>query len=104
MAYRKKTLRSIPETTRKLARLLNELESTARRIRNLIPEIQRLEREAEAFMKASEIMKVKDAKPKRKPVPPESPGPLFEEHGKNGQLSATPLEVPHSDDDRDQAA
>jgi len=43
MAYRKKTLRSMLPTTRRVARLLGELESVERRFKNLMPELQRLE-------------------------------------------------------------
>lgn len=49
MAYRKKTLRSMLPTTRKVARLIGELESVDRRIKNLIPELQRMELDAIAL-------------------------------------------------------
>ena len=39
MAYRKRTLRSMSPTTRKLARLIGEQESIARRLKSLMPEI-----------------------------------------------------------------
>jgi hypothetical protein len=37
MSYRKSTLRKLPPMTRKVARLINELESTTRRLDNLLP-------------------------------------------------------------------
>lgn len=43
MAFRKRTLRSMLPTTRKVARLIGEQESIARRFKNLIPELQRME-------------------------------------------------------------
>ena len=49
MAYRKKTLRSMSPVTRKLARLIGEQESVARRLKNLIPEIQTLELDSRAL-------------------------------------------------------
>lgn len=52
MAYRKKTLRSMLPTTRKVARLIGELESVDRRLKNLIPELQRTELESMAMRKS----------------------------------------------------
>lgn len=49
MAYRKKTIRRMSPTTRKVARLIGELDSVARRFKNLIPDIQRLELSDEAL-------------------------------------------------------
>ena len=49
MAYRKKTLRSMSPTTRKVARLLGELGSIERRLKNLMPEIQHIETESQAL-------------------------------------------------------
>ena len=49
MAYQKKTLRSMLPTTRKVARLIGELESVARRLKNLIPELQEMELESIAL-------------------------------------------------------
>ena len=51
MAYRKKTLRSMSPTTRKVARLIGELDSVTRRLKNLIPDIQRLEADSQALYK-----------------------------------------------------
>lgn len=49
MAYRKKTLRSMLPTTRKVARLIGELESVDKRLKNLIPDLQRMELESQAL-------------------------------------------------------
>jgi len=49
MAYRKKTIRRMSPTTRKVARLIGELESVARRFKNLVPDIQHLELSDEAL-------------------------------------------------------
>lgn len=49
MAYRKKTLRSMSPTARKLARLIGEQESIARRSKSLVVEIQRLELDSKAL-------------------------------------------------------
>jgi len=43
MAYRKKTLRRMSPTARKVARLAGELTSVVRRLQNLIPDLQRLD-------------------------------------------------------------
>ena len=52
MAYRKKTLRSMSPVTRKVARLIGEQESIAKRFKNLIPDIQRLELDSRALSTA----------------------------------------------------
>ncbi len=49
MAYRKLTLRRLPKHTRKLAKLINELESTTNRIKNLLPTMERLELDSNAL-------------------------------------------------------
>jgi len=54
MAYRKKSLRSMSPTTRKVARLIGELESVTRRAKNIIPELQRLELDSQALYKRKE--------------------------------------------------
>ncbi len=43
MSYRKKTLRKMPPVTRDTARLVNDLESLARKLRNRLATIQELE-------------------------------------------------------------
>lgn len=55
--YQRKTLRKMPPHTRKVARLLNDLESAHTRLRNLMPELQTLERYARASMKATAATK-----------------------------------------------
>ena len=49
MALRKKTLRRMSPTARKVARLAGEAESVARRLKNLIPELQQLDLESKAL-------------------------------------------------------
>ena len=49
MAYRRKTLRTMSPTTRKVARLIGELDSIARRLKNIIPELQKLEADSQAL-------------------------------------------------------
>ncbi len=52
MAYRKHTLRTMSPTARKVARLAGELESVATRLKNIIPELQRLDFDSEALKTA----------------------------------------------------
>ena len=47
--YRRATLRRMPPTTRKLARLIGEVSSLERRLKNLVPDIQRLEMDSKAL-------------------------------------------------------
>jgi len=54
MAYRKKTLRRMSPTARKVARLAGEAESVARRLKNLIPELQGLDLDSEALKTATQ--------------------------------------------------
>lgn len=56
MAYRKNTLRKMPPHTRKVARLLNDLESVHRRFKNLMDETYVLEMYARGSMKATAAM------------------------------------------------
>ena len=55
MAYRKRTLRTMSPTTRKVARLIGELSSIERRFKNLIPEIRDIEFESRALKNAKQI-------------------------------------------------
>ena len=55
MAYRKKTLRTMSPTARKVARLTGELDSVARRLKNLIPELQQLDLDSQALKNAKAI-------------------------------------------------
>lgn len=50
MAYRKKTLRTMSPAARKVARLAGEMDSVSRRLKNLIPELQRLELDSQALV------------------------------------------------------
>jgi len=52
MTYRKKTLRRMSPTARKVARLAGEAESVARRLKNLIPDLQRLDLDSQALAHA----------------------------------------------------
>lgn len=54
MAYRKSTLRSMSPVTRKVARLIGEQASIARRLKNLIPEIRSLELDSRALVTAKQ--------------------------------------------------
>lgn len=40
MAFKRKTLRAMPPKTRKLARLINELDSAVRKLKNTLPDIR----------------------------------------------------------------
>jgi len=51
--YKSKTLRRMQPTTRRYARLINELESVLRRLDNLKPEIARLELDSTALLTAT---------------------------------------------------
>ncbi len=55
MAYRKRTLRRMSPTARKVARLAGELDSVSRRLKNLIPDIQRLDLDSRALINAKLI-------------------------------------------------
>jgi hypothetical protein len=69
MAYRRKTLRRMSPTARKVARLAGEASSLATRLKNLIPELQQLDADSEALKTArsfdnllDEALKAKQAK------------------------------------------
>ena len=66
MAYKRITLRRLPDKTRKLARLINELESTTRKLKNLLPELQSAELAERAMLKDSSVDR---KKPKIQPEP-----------------------------------
>ncbi len=55
MSLRKKTLRRMSPTARKLARLMGELDSIQTRIKNLIPEIESLELDSAALKNARAV-------------------------------------------------
>lgn len=52
MAYRNKTLRIMSPTARKVARLIGELDSISRRLKNLIPTLQHLDLDSSALEKS----------------------------------------------------
>jgi conjugal transfer/entry exclusion protein len=55
MAFRKKTLRTMSPTARKVARLAGEIESAATRLKNMIPELQSLDLESKALKTATQL-------------------------------------------------
>ena len=55
MSYRKSTLRTMPPTARQVARLIGELDSISRRLKNLMPELQRIEFDSQALAKGQAI-------------------------------------------------
>jgi len=57
MSYRKKTLRRLPPTTRRYARLVNEAESLARKLKNLTEEIARLEFDSRSLFARNEYFR-----------------------------------------------
>lgn len=61
MAFRKSTLRKLQPFSRKLARLINELDSVQRRLKNLLVEAQEIELEARATRAMIEAGKEKGA-------------------------------------------
>jgi len=59
MAYRKKTLRRLTPEARKLAKLIGELESVSKRLKNLVPVVERLEIDVKAELKRQAYYKEK---------------------------------------------
>jgi len=59
MAYRKKTLRRLTPEARKLAKLIGELESVSRRLKSLVPVVERLEIDVRAELKRQAYYKSK---------------------------------------------
>ena len=55
MAYRKATLRRMPPKTRAIARLVNDLESVTRRLKNQIPIVEQLEIDARALFNRHQL-------------------------------------------------
>jgi len=53
--YKKVTLRRLPPRTRAVARLINELESTARRLSNRLEDIRLMEMDSSALYKRWEV-------------------------------------------------
>ena len=60
MAYRKRTLRIMSPTARKVARLIGELESVSRRLKNLVPEFQILDFNTRALQGAKSELILSD--------------------------------------------
>ena len=56
MAYRKKTLRTMSPTARKVARLAGELDSVSRRLKNLVPDIRRLDLDSKALFESKRAL------------------------------------------------
>ena len=54
MAFKKRTLRTMSPTARKVARLVGEQESVARRLKNLVPDLQRLDLDSAALKTATQ--------------------------------------------------
>jgi predicted nucleic acid-binding Zn-ribbon protein len=52
---RRKTMRKLSPTTRKVARLQGEVASISRRLKNLIPAIQELEFESQALRNSQKV-------------------------------------------------
>jgi hypothetical protein len=52
--YKKKTLRRLPTITRRYARIINDLDSVIRRLKNLTEDIDRLEMDSRALFKRRE--------------------------------------------------
>jgi len=67
MAFRRKTLRKMSPTARKVARLAGELDSVSRRLKNLIPDLQRLDLDSQALANIEAHYKV-EAKNFRKEI------------------------------------
>ena len=59
MAYRKKTLRKLTPEARKLAKAIGELDSISRKLKNLVPIVQRLEVDLRAELKRQDYYKGK---------------------------------------------
>ena len=60
MAYRKRTLRIMSPTARKVARLIGELESVSRRLKNLVPDLQTLDFNTKALQGAKSDLILSD--------------------------------------------
>ena len=54
MAFKKRTLRTMSPTARKVARLIGEQESVAKRLKNLIPDLQQLDADSRALATAKQ--------------------------------------------------
>lgn len=52
MSYRKRTMRKMYPVARKLAKLENQMDGLSRKIKNLIPQVEKVEFEARALRNA----------------------------------------------------
>ena len=59
MAYRKRTLRKLTPEARKLAKAIGKLESISRKLKNLVPIVERLEVDLRAELKRQAYYKGK---------------------------------------------
>jgi len=59
MAYRRRTLRRLTPEARKLAKAISELEGVSRRLKNLVPIVERLEIDLRAELKRQAYYKGK---------------------------------------------
>ncbi len=57
MAYRKKTLRKMPTMTKKIAGIISSAESIKRQLKNLLPEIEEMERDRDLAKRLREQFK-----------------------------------------------
>ena len=73
MTYKKKTLRNLPPKSRKYARLINELDSTSRRLKNLLTDI----RDAELAERAMFNQQKHTQKPSKEALDEGDTSPLF---------------------------
>jgi hypothetical protein len=90
MAFRKKTLRNMKTNTRKLARLINDLESATYKLKNFIPTVATMELERNAlYNRLSTAEKKGFAKEFEQIV-----------SAQTIDLDQTTDEIPHTDDDR----
>jgi hypothetical protein len=93
MAIRNKTIRKLPKASRKLARLINELDSTLTRLKHFLPDVETLEHdsnalynrmssyEKKAYAQEQAALENNLSKPESNragELIPESPGPLFD--------------------------
>lgn len=60
MAYKSKTLRKLQPETRKIARLINELDSVTTRLKNLLPKVAELELDSRALTNMNKYIKEDD--------------------------------------------
>jgi hypothetical protein len=94
MTYRKTTLRKMDTNTRKLARLINDLDSALTRLKNFMPTVERMELESNALY--SRLSTYEKKVFNQEHLVPE-PASLFPEQPEQVQ-SVILSEIPHTDD------